>query len=184
MKKLLLTTAVILFGVVSSWAQGTVNFANATAQIDAPDFVKLGSAAQVAAVGPTYAAQLYIAPNGTVDPTAFVAVGSPVAYSTGLDAGYFFGGSIATSFAAGTQVAVQVRAFNTTQGANFQAASTASAAQIGLSNIIQGYTLGGQTPPASLIGLQSFTIAVVPEPSTIALGVIGAAALLLRRRRA
>jgi hypothetical protein len=37
--------------------------------------------------------------------------------------------------------------------------------------------------PAALTGLQGFTIPNVPEPSTIALGLIGAAALLLRRRQ-
>jgi hypothetical protein len=184
MKKLLITTAIIVFGVVSSWAQGTVNFANGTATLDAPDFVKLTpQSTAVPATGPTYAVQLYIAPNGTVNPASFVAVGNPVAYST-IDPGYFAGGAIATAFASGTQVALQVRAFNTTQGANYQAASTNPAAQLGVSNIIQNYTLGGQTPPASMIGLTSFNISLVPEPSTIALGVIGAAALLLRRRRA
>jgi hypothetical protein len=48
-------------------------------------------------------------------------------------------------------------------------------------------TLGGVTDPslpaefpATLMGLQGFTL--IPEPSTIALGILGAAALLYRRR--
>ncbi|MDB6053555.1 MAG: hypothetical protein JWN25_1078, partial [Verrucomicrobiales bacterium] len=130
---------------------------------------------------------LFVAPNGTVDPTAFVAVGTPVNYSTGVDAGYFFGPLIAVpGSAAGSQVAIQVRAFNTAAGATYNAAASSPLAQLGKSNIVQNYILGGSQPPNAPIGLTSFNVtpAVVPEPSTIALGVIGAAALLLRRRRA
>lgn len=43
--------------------------------------------------------------------------------------------------------------------------------------------LGGAGTPPDLQGLQSFSLAVVPEPSTIALGVIGASSLLFRRRK-
>jgi len=38
--------------------------------------------------------------------------------------------------------------------------------------------------PSDLQGLQSFSLIVVPEPGTTALGVIGASALLFRRRKA
>ncbi len=41
---------------------------------------------------------------------------------------------------------------------------------------------GANTPP-DLEGLQSFSLQVSPEPSTIALGVIGASAFLFRRRK-
>jgi len=42
---------------------------------------------------------------------------------------------------------------------------------------------GGSTPPANLIGLTSFNLHFVPEPSVIALGVLGVGALVLFRRR-
>jgi len=38
-------------------------------------------------------------------------------------------------------------------------------------------------PPVNLIGLTSFNLAVVPEPSAIALGVLGLGSLMLLRRR-
>jgi hypothetical protein len=44
-------------------------------------------------------------------------------------------------------------------------------------------TTGAIVPTPDLSGLQSFNLRVVPEPSTIALGVLGAAALLYRRRK-
>jgi len=43
---------------------------------------------------------------------------------------------------------------------------------------------GPSTPAENLIGLQSFSLATsVPEPGTIALGVMGLSALLIRRRK-
>jgi hypothetical protein len=58
-------------------------------------------------------------------------------------------------------------------------------------SIPRGYSLafdsaplgGGPTPPPNLIGLTSFNLFQVPEPSVIALGVLGVGALLLFRRR-
>jgi hypothetical protein len=41
----------------------------------------------------------------------------------------------------------------------------------------------GTTPPPNLIGLESFQLFIVPEPSVIALGVLGAGCLFLLRRR-
>jgi len=49
------------------------------------------------------------------------------------------------------------------------------------------YALGGTAnppnPPPNLQGLQSFNLVTVPEPSVIALGVLGAGCLFLLRRR-
>jgi hypothetical protein len=45
-------------------------------------------------------------------------------------------------------------------------------------------TIGGGTlPPANLTTLQAFTLILVPEPSVIALAVIGGSILVLLRRR-
>jgi len=42
---------------------------------------------------------------------------------------------------------------------------------------------GGTLPPANLTTLTAFTVNTIPEPSVIALGVLGASAFLLRRRK-
>jgi len=45
-------------------------------------------------------------------------------------------------------------------------------------------SIGGSSNPApNLVGLQSFSIYIIPEPSTMALAGLGAAALLIFRRR-
>jgi hypothetical protein len=57
---------------------------------------------------------------------------------------------------------------------------------VGVSQLLSIVGLGGGSPPATaptIAGMTSFSLAVTPEPSTIALGVIGASAFLLRLRR-
>lgn len=44
--------------------------------------------------------------------------------------------------------------------------------------------IAAPSTPGGLVGLQSFNLSIVPEPSLIALGALGLGALLLRRRKA
>lgn len=74
---------------------------------------------------------------------------------------------------AGQQVQLALRAY---EGASYAAASTK-----GQSATITVTLRDPLLPGAELVGLQGFQM--VPEPSTIALGILGAAALLLRRRK-
>jgi len=83
----------------------------------------------------------------------------------------------------------QVRAWNNLGGtvATWAAALANPAAGRGKSALINTTALGGTgdppaTPPA-LLGLQSFSLAIVPEPSSIALGVLGLGTLMFLRRR-
>jgi len=110
------------------------------------------------------------------DANSLAPVGSPVNF---LGGGLINAGVLT---ATGT-VSVQLRATATIGGADFA----------GQSNVITVTATDAPAPPASLTGLQAFTITavggggggtpVVPEPSTIALGLLGAAALFLRRRK-
>jgi hypothetical protein len=90
------------------------------------------------------------------------------------------------SVAPGANAVIELRAWDGTKGATYEAASAAGGGfYVGKSAQITIATGGSGTPPslpANLVGLQSFAIAV-PEPSTIALGLLGAAALLIRRRK-
>lgn len=164
MKKLILIAAL---AATSAFAQGTVNFNNrvTAAGLDAAIFDVGG--ARLA--GPDAYAQIYV--GGT-------AVGTPVAFRTGTGAGYFAGGNVAIpGVAGGASASIVVNAW--------KGAATFEAASIKGSSAPINVTLGGAgeppSTPANLIGLTSFTL--VPEPSVLALGALGAAALLLRRRK-
>jgi hypothetical protein len=95
---------------------------------------------------------------------------------------------------AGDTVQVQVRAWDTRSGASYDAATIK-----GQSDSFASTLGGGTTPPPKLINMPTFTLSggagpgpgpgpttpgtVIPEPSTIALGILGAAALLFRLRK-
>ena len=72
----------------------------------------------------------------------------------------------------------------TLQMVAFSGADWDSSLRRGISPLIDVVLGGGTIPPAPLAGLSGFSIgALVPEPSTYALGFLGLAALVLRRRK-
>lgn len=118
----------------------------------------------------------------TTEAGPFTPIGEVVAFRSGKAAGYFSGGAVDTGLAAGTQVFLQVQAWNTADGATY-ADAEAAFGPIGASNVIGlNVTAPPDTPP-NMVGLEGFSVAIVPEPSTMALGLLGIAALMLRRRR-
>ena len=180
MKKLLLLAALSLIAM-GAYAQGNVNFANANASVNAPI---TNGVTGLRASGSEAFVQLYWGPAGTVDTSLLTTnglVGGRISFNTGAQAGYFSGGSVIINGAAGgTAVTLQVRGWLAAGGATWE---QAPASMRGSSAPIQ-LTLG--TPPATppnMTGLQSFTIGVIPEPSSIALGLLGLGAVALFRRR-
>jgi hypothetical protein len=80
-----------------------------------------------------------------------------------------------------------MRAWEGSAGSTY-ASVLAAGGKTGKSNIINVGPLGGPDPSGGpdfldpfMTGMTAFSL--VPEPSTIALGLLGAAALLLRRRK-
>jgi hypothetical protein len=189
MKKLAILTGCLLVSAMAV-AQGTVNFANAAAGLNAP----VSNAAGDPCEGTGYWAQLY----AVVD-SSLTAVGDPVNFRTGGLAGVFLGGArTIPGVAAGADATVQVRAWS----ANFSSWDAAwaafgsgdASAETGWSNSNTGMdnldsatftvtTGGGTLPAGNLLNLTSFQLAAVPEPSTIALGILAGLALLIRRRK-
>lgn len=178
MKRLLLASAFVA-AAATAMAQGTVKFSNYStvdginAPVFAPGGVKLGSA---------YLGQLYAGP--TADSLTPVGIGTGFKDAAGVGSGYIIGGTATIgNVAPGATAFIQLRAWEAAGGTSYEAAQ-ASGKMFGSSTTLQIVTGGGGSPPAvpaPLTGLASFTL--VPEPSTLALGVLGAAALLLRRRR-
>jgi hypothetical protein len=173
MKKLLLTAAAML-AVLGAHAQGTVNFANIGTGVNAP-FNDVGGAALA---GANWSVELLAGSSAT-------ALNPVVTLTPTFSAGYFNGGSQNVGFAGAGFY--QVRVWNTAAGATYAAAAAnATLGRIADSGALAITPTQPATPPgtpAPLAGLTSLTLTQVPEPSTIALGLLGAAALLIRRRK-
>ena len=93
-----------------------------------------------------------------------------------------------TGFAPGSTVTLQVRVWDSAVAGVGAAQALTKTAGTGLSETFT-YAIPADplAIPGGMGGLKSFNLAaggsVVPEPTTIALGALGAAALLLRRRK-
>jgi len=179
MKKLLIALAAALV-TVASYGQGvgTVVFGNLGGGVNAP--VLYGDTQK--GPGPDYTAGLFL--QGGTTPLAtspFRAAGTGA--QAVLDRYFTTVGSVdVTGTAPGGSATFVVRAWKTSLG-SFDAAK-ASGVDFGESAPVTVATLGGGlNPPANLTGLQGFQVVAIPEPSIIALGVLGASALLLRRRK-
>lgn len=179
MKRLVLATALVAAGV-TALAQGSLDFSNfkTTSGINAPVFRPDG----VTKLGSAYLGQLYAGPvGGSLNP-----IGAPVAFrdSAGVGTGYIVAGKVlVTGVAEGAKASVVFKAWEAAGGNSFEAAA-GSGKLYGQSAMLEittgGDNLSPPAVPAPLVGLTSFSL--IPEPSTLALGMLGAAALLLRRR--
>jgi hypothetical protein len=167
MKKTLVAIAALLM-TAATYGQGTVNFANRLSGVfDAP-VTQVGNTTLGIGEIPGTTAQLLL-----VNGTSLTPIGTPIAFrgTTGALAKYFDGGSLEIpGTSAGGTASLKVRI----SGPKVQQTDSLTFSQ----------PLGGGTlPPENMAALTGFSVVVVPEPTTIALGVLGAAALVAARRR-
>ncbi len=186
MKKLLVTLVALLVSA-SSFAQGTLIFNNRTQDgtpRDKPITYAVGPNAGMGAGSlPGAFAQLVLVVGGVETPL------SPTTpFRTGNAAAFFqeISSFVVDGVQPGASASFKVRAW---QGAaSYDAARTTPTAYWGESAVFTHGPMGG-TPPGGGLPVTATTIdnlvafQLVPEPSTIALGVLGAAALLFRRRK-
>lgn len=191
MKKMLLISALAVIATLSSYGQGSVNFANTSTQ---PIRLSTGAAVPTALSGGTYVAELLYAPDGgSTDADAFgasaIRVGGTATFATPT-AGVFNGGgrTITQITPAGGFGLFQVRVWNSQAGATYDAhkANSSTAFELGYSGVIRVDTADPTTTPPgtpAALGMTTFNLRPVPEPSVIGLGLLGAGALLMLRRR-
>jgi len=181
MKKYIAIAAIALLVGVGARAQGTFSFVNGSPTVDAP-IREVNNGAFL--TGSAYKANYYWGPAGTVDPNALTAGNLAQSFDT-ADSGYFYGPTVALAGQTGT-VTLQVRAWRASDGATWAIANGTPGAHVGQGNLIQVALASGQNPPAQLVGSQGFALTTVagPEPATMALALMGAGALFIRRRKA
>lgn len=188
MKKTIFATLLTLVAIVAN-GQGTVEFQNLGVAgsgevVDAP--INNGLTGMPA--GPEIVAGLYYAPGtdpAAVDPATMIKLGA----NSELGGGYFFGGNRTTpSSTVPNGIAVfEVRAWSSAFSTFEDAVSMGNPSShvAGRSGLFANPTGGGGQPPAlpQQLVFNGFTANPVPEPSAIALALLGIGSLFLLRRR-
>jgi hypothetical protein len=186
---------------ISSYGQGQVFFANYYSSTQTSGITyAAGSPGGIAGlgVGPEISVELFYGAStdtqfsqltglaSSITPVGLgVATGPAAILTSATGAGWFSAGAVQipltglNSYAAGTTLAFEIEAFGTYQSVAYQ----------GLSGI---YTSATQTSSSVAVPLlnsaldapgANFTVAPVPEPTTLALAGLGGAALLALRRK-
>ena len=194
MKKLAAILALAAF-TTGAFAQGTITFVNNNTWLVSAG----GSPLPSGAPATFWFTVLSGAPNAT-DLATFTPTG---AYGTNqTSAGRVFGGSglVVQNWAAGVNRSFVIAGWSANLGTTWNPAwltgdfGGASTGFFGTSPIVASAAAGGALPDGSSLpplnmwggtsGLQSgFNLAPIPEPTTLALAGLGAAALLIFRRR-
>jgi hypothetical protein len=196
MKKLLVTTIAgfaLIGATVSSFAQGTItwNNSNSTATSGTPAIFGNGPNAGTRVTGTAgqYEYGLYVGAIGDTSISQMTLVSTYLNSSAAAFAGFISGGAVTlpSGFPDGTAIADIVAGWTAADGHDYLSAIEANPADFqGLSAIgsvtpnnpngqVFGHTIAGQ--------ITGLTLTSAPEPTTIALGGLGAAALLLFRRK-
>jgi len=181
--------------VASSHGQGSVFFLNYASDVNAP--VTFGTAAANfnghpvtvgMAVGSEFSAALEFSLDGgaTFTTLSQAAAGAGNAYpsaflstdgNSGSGAGYFQGPVVTIPGYTSGSIQFKVDAF--TGGADFNSATWRGQSPV----LTMASIATGTTQPGDLVGLQGFSVNPVPEPTVFALAGIGAAALMIVRRK-
>jgi hypothetical protein len=182
MKKLLLIAAFSLVTTLG-FSQGQINFVNTSAALGGPARLVTFSDTGVGVTGTNYLAQLYLAS----DLSAVLVEGpSPFRISTTTQPGTWNGTirNFISLYQPGQTLNLVVRVWDGGVGGLTTYANQTTGYQ-GTSAVFS-YTIPAVgSPPAALAmsNFQAFQINPVPEPSTIALGILGAGSLLFLRRK-
>lgn len=194
MKKLLIACLSVMASM-AAFGQGQVNFLNNAAT---PIRTNLSGTIGNMAGANQWRIGLYTAPQGTVNESLFTLVA--VATNSALVGGRIGagGGLVDLAGNTGTPIAYQVKGWSLAAGASYEAAiATGNPAYYGGKSAIGGVTpaVGGAPVPSlfsSTAGTPEFVgqlsagvdmFPLVPEPSSIALGLLGLGAIALFRRR-
>lgn len=195
MKKLLTIALVGMASATLGWSQAVINFANGATGVNAP--VKDTNGVQTTIVGTSFSADIFYGTVSTSSPNSLslsqlTDAGLAQPFQTGGAAGYWV--SVGDQLPVSGDIEFIVVVWQTSAGATWAAATGGGAGsqstysghggtEWGFSAPISFTPNTTPSPNSNLQGLAGFNLVPVPEPTTLALGGLGAAALLLFRRR-
>jgi hypothetical protein len=188
MKKLIITTAVLVGFAAGAFAQGTIVFQNAISGVGG----KVDNGVLGTLQSGTFTVELLYGAPGT----AVANLTPGVIFTSSTGSGLFYDGATQTlplitagSGSGDATQNVEIAIEGWTGSYTSLAAAIAAGANTGITAEFTNPTGGGGSPAAAAADLVNWTVAnslvlvPVPEPSTIVLGGLGAAALLAFRRR-
>jgi len=209
MKKIIVST-LLAMAAVASFAQGTIQVGNGITgtrfpiygpQVGSEGVQLVGSSALTQPSGTTvftggllsgtrYLAEFWAGPSSATDFSGLSLITTSV-FRTGSSATGLPNGITATlptgviaGVLPGSSAKLAIRVWDTQSGASYAIAGVRGEGALFLSQPLGGTPAGGGTPLTSPAWVgQSFSIAAVPEPTSMALAGIGAASLLIFRRR-
>ena len=207
MKKILITTPLVMVSV-AVLAQGTVTFDNRTSTLSSPPDRLVRYDPVTVGIDPTYnpfgsnsapvvnfntvggyKAALYYGASTDSEGSLVAVTEAPANFrlSTTANPGTWGQGTrVLGSFVGGNTVNLQVRVWDSTFGATYEDWLLSGLGLGGVSSVFQ-YTIPSGSTPAPpeffMSNFQGFNIHPIPEPATVALAGLGAAALLIFRRR-
>ena len=207
MKKILLSS-LLAMATVASFAQGTINIGNGITSTRFPIYGPQVGSETVATVGngnlsaPTgstvftggllsgtrYAIEFWAGPSSAVDFSGLTLI-TTTTFRTAAVATALPNGITATTasavpgVAAGLTAKLGVRVWDTQSGATYALAGVSGQSALFLSSGLGGIDGGGNPVLSPNWVGQSFSLTTIPEPSSMALAGIGAASLLIFRRR-
>ena len=179
-----------LLTTVTCLAQGQLNFANRVGAggsiLNAPVTLVHSS---IEGPGPDWSVQLMlVGANNSLTPLIPISTFNPAGTGAASISSMFWAPKTVTidGHFAGEALNFKVRAWRTAAG-SYDAADLNSRGQSDVfSALLGGVSQDPNTPPstpANLLNLRSFTVGNPPEPSTITIGLLGAAVLVMFRQR-
>lgn len=130
---------------------------------------------------PDFRVSFYWAPGATIDQHIFVQLGAD---STIAANGTFSSGTrTVPTVGPSSPYSFYAAAWETAFGSSYEAASQVQGARVGKSQVVT-VNLPGPPPGPAQVNFGTFEVSPVPEPSTIALVLLGLGSLLMIRRRA
>ena len=177
MRTLLLVSLGFLL-TCSALAQGTITWTTPTNPITTNG---LGNSGPISGAG-NYRFGIYVGPSGSsAGSLTLVALTTNSALAGAIQGGSFV---LPVGFPNGTPIAFQFRGWSSFAGPSYEAAldyalaGSLPIAFLGQSTL-DSYVVGSPTP----LRPEAFVLTPVPEPSTVALGALGLAALTVLSRR-
>ena len=201
--KIFLLAATAILATLSLYGQGTASGTLSFTSIGAPDDKRVWVmntvflADGVSRAGAGYSVALYWGPAGTTDDRNLIQIGASTSLlgttggaATSPVGSYFGGGRTITGQAVnGPVLAFQVRGWTTSAGSTYDQALINNASRIGKGPVFDMKTKN-PTDATELNpnlwqapGYNGFLLTTIPEPSVIALGLLGAGALWMLSRR-